>query len=258
MDASSVKPLHGAYVVITRPVGQGRSLVRQVRALGGTAVSLPGLALRADTDADGVRRALREALQGDLVIFTSPPAVRFAAALTPLKGRAAIATVGRGTARALHRHGCRDVIVPDVAQNSEGLLAHPALASLDARRVAVVGAPGGRGLLQQALRERGAQLAEVHVYHRVPARLDRRHVRALRALSTRAYVLLSSAQTLHNLHDALDTGSWRRLQAAQAVVSSGRLADLVRQLGFVRVDTAESALASDLLARVVELDAHMK
>jgi uroporphyrinogen-III synthase len=62
-----------------------------------------------------------------------------------------------------------------------------------------------------------------------------------------ARVLLSSAEALQNLSDALPPGAWQKLQAAIAVVSSPRLAEIARAAGFVRVRVAASASAADLL-----------
>lgn len=254
MSSTDSRPLAGASVLITRPAGQGRALARRVQALGGRALLLPGVSLRPMPDAPAARAALRHALDGDMVVFTSPAAVRFAAALAPLEGPARVATVGRGTARALHHHGVDEVLVPAERQDSEGLLAHPAMADLRGMRVAVVGAPGGRGVLQSGIREHGADMQRVHVYRRVPARLDARHVRALRALRLPAYILLSSAETLACLERALQGEGWRHVRAAHAVVSSGRIERMARASGFRQVAVAGSALGDDLLRRVVELN----
>lgn len=239
--------LRGRVLVITRPVGTAGALARRVRALGGTPVSLPGLALRGPDDVAAVRIALRKGLADELVIFTSPAGVRHAAALAPLRSQAMVLAVGQGTARALRRHGVRDPLAP-ARQDSEGLLAHPALQNLRGRRVTLVGAPGGRGLLRGQLAARGARLREVQVYRRVPPRLDRRHVAAMQALPRSAWVLLSSNEALQNLCRLLPPPALARLRAATAVVSSERLAAAARAAGFSRIVLAASAVADDLLA----------
>ena len=247
--ASQAMALDGRTLVITRPAGTAGALARQVRARGGTPVLLPGLSLRAMDDA-ATRAALREALGAELLLFASPAAVRFAAALLPLETRATVLAVGQGTARALHRHGLA-ALVPGRRQDSEGLLALPVLQSLHGRRVALVGAPGGRGLLREQLVARGARLHEVHVYCRLAARLGPRHVEAVQRLPDDARVLLSSAEALRNLQAALPAAAWLRLCAAQAVASSERLALAARAAGFSRVRLAVSARAGDLLAAAV-------
>jgi uroporphyrinogen-III synthase len=244
--------LHGRCVVITRPVGSATALVRRVRAAGGVPVLLPGLALRGAPDASLARAALHAALGDDLLVFTSPAAVRFAARLAPLRTSAGVFAVGQGTARVLRRHGVAAPLVPR-RQDSEGLLGHPALANVRGRRVALIGAPGGRGVLRQELAARGARLREVQVYRRVPARLDRRHLAALAGLPASACVLLSSAEALHNLCQQLPPPALARWLAAIAVVSSGRLAAAAHAAGFARVELAASALSGDLLDAALRL-----
>lgn len=233
-------------MVITRPAGTGSALARQVRDAGGVPVLLPGLSLRAADDADATRTALRAALADDVLVFTSPAAVRFAAALLPLATRAVVLAVGQGTARALQRHGV--AAQAPLQQDSEGLLDLPAARALAGQRVALIGAPGGRGVLRRELAARAAALREVQVYRRTPPRLDHRHVAAVLALPASARLLLSSAEALDNLLQALPEAALARLRAAVAVTSSERLTQAAQAAGFARVVQAASALASDLLA----------
>jgi len=216
-------------------------------------VSVPGLSLRATEDATAVDASLRRALEGDVLVFTSPAAVRFAADVLPLATRATVVAVGRGTARALKTVGVANVHFPETSQDSEGVLALPELASVSGRHVALIGAPGGRGVLREQLVARGATLDEVHVYHRVAPRIDRRHIDPLLKLTRRSAVLLSSAEALDHLHRALIAPAWRRLVQAVAVVSSERLRAVAQGMGFERVVVAQSALPADLLAAAAEV-----
>lgn len=232
--------------MITRPAGTATALARRVRALGGVPLLLPGLALRGVDDSGAVQAGLREALRRDVLIFGSPAAVRFAARLAKLQAAKTVLAVGQATAGALRRHGIRAPLVP-ARQDSEGLLEHPALRQLRQRRVALIGAAGGRDLLREQLLARGARLRELHVYRRVPPRLDRRHFDRLMPLPATARVLLSSAQALQNLLYLLPAPALQRMRAAVAVVSSERLEAAAREAGFARVVRAGSALAADLL-----------
>jgi uroporphyrinogen-III synthase len=141
-----------------------------------------------------------------------------------------------------------DARFPETSQDSEGVLGLPELADVHGRRVALIGAPGGRGLLRERLAQRGAILDEIHVYHRVAPRIYRRHIDPLLKLTRRSAVLLSSAEALDHLHRALIAPAWRRLVQAVAVVSSERLREIATQVGFERVVVASSALPADLLA----------
>lgn len=244
--------LRGRVVVITRPAGTAAALARRVRGLGGVPLLLPGLTLRGVADEAAARKGLQTVLQGDVLVFTSPAAVRFAAILAPLQTTAAMLAVGHGTARALRRYGIRMPLTPS-QQDSEGLLEHPVLHDVRGRRVGLIGAAGGRGLLREQLAARGAQLHELHVYRRVAPRLDRRHVDALMVLPSSAQVLLSSAEALHNLQQLLPAAAWARLCAATAVVSSERLAAVARDSGFSRIVLATSALPADLLGAAMRV-----
>lgn len=244
-------PLRGTRIAITRPVGDGDALARRVRALGGLPLRLPGSTLRAAVNGHAARATLEVALACDVAIFTSPAAVRFARKLAPLRGHARVLAPGSGTRRALRRAGVANVQVP-AREDSEGLLALPVLGDLRGRRVAIVGAGGGRGLLDRALAARGARIVHAHVYQRLPARLDRRHVDALqRNPRMPLYVLWSSADALRNILDALPDDARHMLLTGTAVASSERMVVATRTAGFRRVLRAASARPAAMLAEVM-------
>lgn len=243
------KPLIGARVAITRPAGTGTAMRARVRILGGVAFSLPGSSLRAVDHAVAARVALDRALRADVVIFSSPAAVRFAARLRPVRTRAILLAPGRGTAYALKRAGADNAIVPSRA-DSEGLLALPILRRLRGKHVGIVGACGGRGLLQRELAARGADIVFAEVYRRMPARLDQRHAHALRGRAP-LYVPLSSSEALTNLLAGMPDAARRALLAGTAVASSARLLRAALRAGFARVVRARSAGDDDLIEAIV-------
>jgi uroporphyrinogen-III synthase len=238
--------LEGATVVVTRPAGTSAALVRRLRGLGARALSVPGLSLRpAEHAAPAVRKAAFEDW-----IFTSPAAVRFGAALLPprrARARLRAYAVGDGTARALARQGVAATIPRD-RSDSEGLLALPELKRVRGRRIALVGAPGGRDLIAPALRRRGAKVEAIHVYRRVPPRLTRRHFDALAAARDPMILLVSSGEALTNLVALLPPPALVRLRAQILVVSSARLVALARAPAFAEIALARSAAPRDLIA----------
>ncbi len=246
------RPLGGVRIVITRPAGTAASLVRAVRGLGGKPLLMPGSSLRAPADVPAARAALQAALGGDVAIFTSPAAVRFARRLAPLRSRATVIAPGAGTHAALRRAGLADVQAP-AREDSEGILGLDVLHHVRGRRIGIVGAAGGRGLLAEELARNGARVLHAHVYRRLPARLDRRHRDALLRGGAHQplYVLLSSAEALANVLAALPEGARKALLGGTAIVSSARLADAGRLAGFARMLCSESARGADMLAMVV-------
>jgi uroporphyrinogen-III synthase len=244
-------PLAGASLVVTRPAGSGQSLRRRIRALGGTALSLPGVALRADTgNAAATKAALAAARTTDIAIFTSPAAVRFAFKLRPglrFARDTEVCAIGSATARALARHNIRNILWPREQQNSEGLLALPQLQKLRGDSVVVIGAPGGRELLAQTLRARRARVSHIHVYRRTPPRLTRPQLAALELAPPPLLTLLTSAEALENLRTTLPLHLFAQLAAGELIVSSERLAAAARASLFSHVHIAPSALSGDLL-----------
>lgn len=242
--------LAGASVIVTRPAATSASLRRRVRALGGVAIGLPGSVLRAAPDRAAIRSALAAARSADVAIFVSPAAVKFAFAAHP-KLRFArttrVCAVGAATARALHRRGIRDVAWPRERQDSEGLLALPPLQSLRGRHVVLIGAPGGRELLAQALRDKRARLARIGVYRREAPRYSTRQLAVLDQAPAPLLLLVSSAEALANLRATLTLHLFARLAAGEIVVSSERLAAIARDSLFANVHVAASAAPVDLL-----------
>ena len=239
--------LSGCTVVVTRPAGTGAALSRAARARGGSAISLPGAALRGPADPAAARVALARAAGADAGVVTSPAAVRFALALRPRwrpRRGTTVYAVGPATARALARRGIA-ARAPDGRYDSEGVLA--ALAAGAPRTAAVVGAPGGRGVIGDTLRARGAAVAMVDVYRRLPARIDRRHLDPLAAARGRLVLLLSSVESLANLRGALPADAWARLRRAEVVASSARVAVAARAAGLKAPRIAASAVGRDLL-----------
>ena len=241
------RPLAGASVVVTRPADEADAFVRRARALGAQVLRMPGTALRALPPPVPPRPAC------DLWIFTSPAAVRHAFAGTRLyiDGAPAFA-VGAGTRRALARHGVAATAPPERA-DSEGLLALPQLADVEGRRIALVGAPGGRGLIAAQLQRRGADVVPLHVYERVPPRWTRHQLEALGAAPEPLLTLLSSGEALAHLAQGLPQTLFARLQRGVLVVSSERLAGLAAAAGFADVVVAASAAGRDLFGAAVAL-----
>lgn len=107
----------------------------------------------------------------DDLVFLSEHAVR--AGLPVLRAMpwfvsARVFAVGRRTAAVLAEAGVRATAPADAT--SEGLLALDDLTHLGARSVLLVCGVGGRELLQDTLRERGARVARFECYRREPVR----------------------------------------------------------------------------------------
>ena len=247
--AQRTQSLVGASVIVTRPAASAAALVRAARARGAEVVRLPGMRLAIADDIEGARAALLAARQAQVWIFTSPNAVAYCLEILnplPLSPTTRVLAVGRGTQAALARHAIA-ADAPTGAQNSEGLLVEPSLHAVQGQSIVIIEAPGGRGLLVPSLRERGARVEQIAVYQRLPPRLGARHFHDLASASRPWLSLISSSVALGYLMHALPEDLRTRWQHEALVVSSPRLAEEARALGFSDIHEARSALSADLL-----------
>lgn len=240
--------LRACYVISLRPVGGHASMRRAAAAHGAKVLALSPWRIEPRRDA-AARAALREALAADVVLFTSPAAVRAAAALRtlrPRRGQPWLAT-GAGTAAALRRVGVEDVSAP-ARMDSEGVLALPALADVRGRRIALVTAPGGRNLIAPTLVARGARVLRADVYERVPVAPSPQTVARLERLRAPTCLALGSGEALRRVLDALPGALQARLRRVRVVAASARLAQQARESGFGDVVVAADARPRSLLA----------
>lgn len=204
-------------------------------------------------DDPATRKALQAALQAQRVLFTSPAAVRAAAALASLQGLPGQhwIAVGSGTARALRRAGIALVQAP-ARMDSEGLLDMPVLQDLDGTRLGLVTAPDGRNLLAPTLRARGAELLRADVYARIPVDLAVAALHRLRQLNAPAALAVSSGAALQRILQTAPADMLERLRQLPVATASQRLEEAARAAGFVDVMTAQGPTPQQLLAALAQ------
>lgn len=157
-------PLAGVSVLVTRPRERAGGLIDRLSALGARPVACPVIEIR-----PLAWSRAHDAGRYDIVVFTSPAAVEHGSdGIDPL-GISGIAGVGPATTAALRGHGFGVTVEPVGSNDSEGLLAHAALAPdrISGRHVLIVRGEGGRGLLGRSLVARGAAVDYAEVYRRV-------------------------------------------------------------------------------------------
>ena len=252
-------PLQGVGVLVTRPADQAEPLCRALEAAGADVLRLPALDILpvADFEPDSLGVA---AVPIDVVIFTSANAVRFGAPWVaglegPGSGRPAIAAIGPATARALVGAGLEATLIPAGGFDSEALLRHPALATLDGRRVLLVKGVGGRELVPAVLRERGADVVIAEVYRRRPALHSSAALAAVEAAFADGriqVVTATSAEIVGALIDAATPALRESYQRARWLVPSARVADSLRQRGLGSpLLAAPSAEDQDLVSALI-------
>lgn len=172
-DPMATLPLQQCRVLLTRPAGQVEHLAQAIAAQGGHTLSLPLLSIEPVQERDDIERVKSRILAldtCDIAIFISTNAAHLGLEWIenywpqlPV-GLEAYA-VGPGTAAVLRQHPW-PVHCADTGVTSEDLLALPGLQQVQGWRIALFRGKGGRELLAETLRERGAQVDYIELYTR--------------------------------------------------------------------------------------------
>lgn len=211
------RELAGRGILVTRPGERAGPLARMIEEAGGRAHLFPAIEIEDLPPPPALARLERF----DLAVFISPTAVAKVmphVAAWPRALRAA--AVGGGTRRELERRGMPAVIAPAVGADSESLLATRELQDVAGKRIVIFRGEGGREVLGETLRERGAQIEYAACYRRLPPR-GKPHwtPREIDAIT------ISSSQGLANLFAALEA---EFLRARPLFVPHARVADSAR------------------------------
>jgi uroporphyrinogen-III synthase len=251
MNAS---PLAGRCIVVTRPLAQAAPLAEAITGAGGEPLIFPLLEIGPADDPQALAEAATQLAQYAWAVFISPNAVDYALptllAHAPWPASLRPAAVGQGTVRALAAHGVSGCIAPRERFDSEALLALPELAAerVAGTRVAIFRGDGGRELLADTLRERGATVDCITCYRRsAPSGGSQPLLDAWRAGRLDA-LAVSSSEGLRYLLALLDNEGRQHLQATPLFVPHARIAETARELGLSNIILSGAADAGILAA----------
>ena len=247
--------LAGRRIVVTRPAGQNEGLAEMIRAEGGEPIVFPVLEILDLEDTRALVAAADRLEAYDLAVFISPNAVDKAlnviGARREWPERLRAATIGRASEKALARYGVTNVIAPSGRFDSEALLALPQLADVQGWRVAVFRGDGGRELLGDTLRSRGATVEYVECYRRVRPNADVEPLLKRWGRGEIDAVTVSSSEGLRNLYDMLGKLGQAWLKRTPLLAPHARIAENARALGCERVietGPADEGLCAGLVA----------
>ena len=239
--ATAPFPLAGRCVLVTRPREQAGALAAAIRACGGEAQVAPLIEILPATDTRELEGACAALDTFDLAFFVSPNAVRHALAYicarrtwpTGLR----VATVGGGTAAALHEAGFGNVIMPASGFDSESVLALPEFqpAAVRGRKVVVFRGDGGRPLLGATLVERGARVEFITAYRRRCPDDDWTPWVARARAGTVDALVVTSSEAVENLTQLLGRDGLQAFASVALFAPHERIASAARDAGFTQV-----------------------
>ncbi|WP_286784670.1 MULTISPECIES: uroporphyrinogen-III synthase [Pseudomonas] len=244
----------GWRLLLTRPAEDCASSATQLAEHGVHASCMPLLEIQALEESAEQQRILRDLNRYHAVIVISKPAARIGLARLASHGAEVPEglrwfSVGAATGALLRDHGL-DACWPQTGDDSEALLAVPQLAEVLAQaapRILILRGEGGRELLAERLRERGAQVDYLPLYRRAlpeyPAGALAERVRSERLNG----LVVSSGQGLEHLR-LLAEQAWPQLAGLPLFVPSPRVAELAREAGARIVVDCRGAQVAALLA----------
>ncbi len=244
-------PLAGLKIAVTRPRVQAAPLARRIEQAGGVTLPFPLLDIAPAQDQQGLHEQISRLAGFDLAIFISPNAVQYGMAAIRAAGGLPsdlkIATIGQGSAQALRELGVARVIAPAERFDSEGLLALPELQSVAGWRVLILRGDGGRELLGDTLKARGATVEYAACYRRSKPQQD---IAALLEGAPDALTVTSS-EALDHLWRLPDETRRDSVCDIPLFVPHRRIADLAQQQGWRQIfltGAGDDGLLSALIA----------
>ena len=229
------RPLAGRHIVVTRPAGQAAHLAEALLELGAKPVLFPVLAIYDVADPQALQDVAIRLDEFDWACFVSPNAVEkslsqiLARRTWPTGLRAA--TIGQSSEDALARFGIRDVVAPRGRFDSEALIELPELQDMQGQRVVIFRGDGGRELLGDTLKQRGASVEYVACYRRDKPATDPAPLLKLWEEGRLDAVTVTSSEGLRNLVDMLGKLGQTWLKKTPLFVPHQRIASVARALG---------------------------
>lgn len=231
--------LEGRGIVVTRPEQQAEALAGMIRAAGGRPLLFPVLEILDTADLQPLLDVIDRLEQYQMAVFISPNAAM--RAMNQVVARRAwpatvrVAAVGKGSVKELRRFGLEQVIAPARMADSERLLALPELQDVAGKRIVIFRGDGGRELLGDTLRARGAQVEYVECYRRARPGVDAAPLLKAWARNEVHAVTVTSSEGLRNLFEMVGKLGQSWLRRTPVFVPHPRIATAARELGCSQV-----------------------
>ena len=214
--------LAGLGVLVTRPEAQARALATTIKAHGGIPFLFPVIEIEPLHPDDVAERAnLLE--PPDITIFVSANAVKHG---LPYAADSVICAIGPATAAAIEESGYPKVIRADSGFDSEHLLQALESRDVSGQTVRIIRGVGGREMLAQSLRSRGAHVDYLEVYERRPPHYDDSQIEQLcsRLCNGSIHIVTAmSVESLLNLFEFLNPDAMKKLATTPLVTPSARV-----------------------------------
>ena len=236
------KPLRGIGIAITRPIDQAKKLSALISEAGGTPILFPLIEITPLADYSQFQAVISDIKDYDWAIFISSNAVQNgmprlvkAGTLPSLK----FAAIGPVTSSELQGFGVKDVLTPlshvqdgdesKIRFDSESLLTLPEMTNVAGKKILIVRGVGGRDVLAETLKTRGAQVTFGECYQRINPQTNCNLLAQLWAEKKLHGIVVTSSEAMRHLLDLAGDAEW--LRNITLFVNHARIAELPLQMG---------------------------
>lgn len=225
--------LKGLGIAITRPLDQAKNLSAVIEQQGGNSILFPLIAITPLSDYSVFDEKIDELTQADWAIFISSNAVdnampRIVKHYGTVPDKLKFAAIGPQTAKQLASYGVQHVLIPHERFDSEALLALSEMHAVNHQRIIIFRGIGGRELLAETLKQRGAQLDFAECYQRVNPQINCNLLDQLWHQDQCQAIVVTSSEAMRNLLAMTHQGSDEWIGNIAVCVNNARIAEEAR------------------------------
>jgi uroporphyrinogen-III synthase len=230
------KLLNGFGIAVTRPVDQAQRLCLAIEQQGGTAILFPLIAIAPLEDYREFEQTITNLESATWAIFISTNAVdnampRLINKFGNVPENLKFAAIGHQTANQLGLYGVHDVLVPHTRFDSETLLALPEMHEVTGQTIMIFRGVGGREVLGDTLKARGAQIIFAESYRRVNPQANCAELDRLWRKQQLHAIVVTSSEAMRHLLQMTHTGSETWIRNIHICVNHARIAEQANALG---------------------------
>lgn len=230
----NTKSLSGIHIAVTRPVDQAEAITKLITHLGGVAIAYPLLAIQPLEDYRAFEQQLAELETTDWAIFISTNAVdhampRILRRYGNIPENLRFAAMGHQTAKELGFYGVHNVLIPHTRFDSETMLALPEMHDVANMKIVIFRGVGGRELLADTLKSRGANVYFAECYRRVNPQTSANLLADLWKQGKLQAIIVTSSEAMRYLLELASSAEW--LRHVTLCVNHARIAELPQQIG---------------------------
>jgi uroporphyrinogen-III synthase len=230
--------LTGYGIAITRPAGQANKLTESILAAGGKPFLFPLIAIAPLNDYSTFEQKLTDLPNYNWAIFISSNAVqnampRLLDKLGDIPKHLKFAAIGPTTASELAAFGVKNTLIPQHRFDSEALLALPEMQHSVNKRIMIFRGVGGRELLADTLKSRGATVDFAECYQRINPQIHANTLAIMWQNKQLNAIVVTSSEAMRHLLDMTDNGRADWIKNIVLCVNHARIAEVPQQLGLL-------------------------